>query len=310
MLPRLRLIVVALAVTALGPGFIGLGGGARASTQPALDVGLGQTASKSYPPIPGQFPGGVTGDVTLYPDDCAATGTAAVCDTVPINLVNLDLDPAETYLLKLEVSWNDDEGLNDIDVYLYDDRQVETEAGDSNPYYTELNNSATSDNPEKMNQFGSAIRKLNLVVVNFSGPNLGYTVKATLVKNTFEKPFELLAPEFSPSGPSGGGDGFSSSPFDYSATPAPSPSGSGPSAPTFGELAVEPDTSLDFGPSDFEQAIAAPPAIRTGAQATRRPPRPVPGAVAAFWLGAVPLALVAALAVWVARRRRDNFALA
>lgn len=301
MLRRILLATLTIAALALP----GAGLPVAADEHPAIVVEFGKPVTKTYDTIPGNFP--AAPNVNPWPVECA-NEFAAVCDNVPITVIPPgDLGESDVYFLSLEVSWDDPEGLNDLDIYLWDDRQIEAEAGDASPSYTELNRSASSDNPESIKQLVGSLNKVNLTIVNWAGPNLGYTLEASLSIVEFDPPFESLAPTFSPAGPSDDGGDFAVTPFDFSTSPAPGIDA--PVAPTFGEVPVQPDSELDFGPSDFDSALARPPAV-TGTPASRlRPPRDVPGIVAAFWLGLVPLVLVGGAGLLIARRRQ-SFAVA
>lgn len=303
----ISLLAACAAVVGLVPV---LGVPAGAVEHPRLVIEGTKATTKSYGPIPGSFPG--SPDVQVYPDDCAGAtpGIQVFCDNIPLRIVPpAGLGEVDNYFLTVTVSWDDPEGLDDVDIYLFDNRQIETEAGDPSPYYKQLNRSATSANPEVIKQLGGSLLDLNLVVLNWAGPNLGYTVTASITVVKFDPPFESLAPNFSPSSP-GGSDSSFATPFDYSATPPPGSSSFSPAAPLFPEIPITPDTSFDFGASDFEQSIAAPPQIQTGLRLQRRPPQPVPGLVTAFWFGLVPVALLAGGWFLLMRRRRDSMAFA
>lgn len=292
-------LLVALALTAAA---------APSGAQPreGLTVVEGQTAQGDYPPIPGNYP--VAPTVNWTPGGCNDSAIGNVCDTVPLEIVVPDLGPVDDFYVTIEVSWDDPEGLNDLDIYLWDDTQIQASQGDDTPSWTRMNQSATSANPETIRQFSPTLGTYNLTIVNWSGPNLGYTVKAFITVAEFDEPFELLAPNFTAPTESATPDSVPPPPFDFSAVDQVQP---GPVAPTFGEIPVQPDTELDFGPSDFERNLAAPPPLIGGTPASSlRPPREVPGLVAAFWLGGVPTLLVGACAVLLARRRRDAFSYA
>ena len=299
LLTSLLIVATALATAATSP--------ASADGHPLLTVRAGEVVTEEYDSIPGNFP--IAPDVNPWPNECA-NEFRLVCDSIPLDVeLPRDLGANDVVFLTVQLDWLDaEEGTNDLDLYLWDDRQIERNAGEEDPVYTEINRSTTAGGPEEIKQIFPDLGRYNLTIVNWSGPSLGYTVKAFLTVAEFEAPFELLAPEFGPPAEEQPEEDVVV-PFDYSATP-PSNTG-GPMTPTFGELPVQPDASLDFGPSDFDQAIAAPPRPFTpSSRLSQRPPRPVPGAVAAFWFGAVPLVLVGAAVLLVARRRRDAFAYA
>lgn len=276
---------------------------AGATLRPGIKIVEGTKTTATHPPIPGNYP--VAPTVNWTPAGCNATA-AAVCDTIPIEILTPQLGPADDFYVSIEVKWNDPQGVNDIDLYMWDDQQIKTRNGTTG--WTEVNRAATSANPEVIKMFSPGLGKYNLTVVNFRGPNLGYTVTGSLTVARFEQPFESLAPGFSvTTGPS---DPDSFTPFDYSATPPPGAITGAPMPPAFAEIALTPDSSFDFGESNFDQALAAPPQLQTGIRLQRRPPQPVPGAIAVFWFGLVPLGLVGAGAWLLATRRRSSMALA
>lgn len=301
---RLNGLLLAMVLTALALALIG--GPAGAQPRQGLKVVDGTAAERSYPPIPGNYP--VAPTVNWTPGGCNDSAIGNVCDTIPLEIVIPDLGPVDDFYVTIQVSWDDPEGLNDLDIYLWDDEQLRKSQGSTG--WTRMNQAATSSNPETIKQFSPTLGKYNLTVVNWSGPNLGYTVKAFITVAEFDEPFESLAPTFTPTDSSTPTAAPAPPPpFDFSAVDPVTP---GPAAPTFGELPVQPDAELDFGPSDFEQNLAAPPPLidTSGVAFRDRPPRAVPGIVAAFWLGVVPTLLVVASAVLLARRRRDSFAYA
>ena len=283
-----------------------------ATPSPAMEhdpirISEGKVVEREYPAIPGAFP--VAPDVNWTPGGCSdPTAGGTQCDTIPLEVVVPNLGPVDDFYVTIELSWEDPEGLADLDLYLWDDKQTQASQGDTTPSWTKLNQSASTANPEILKQFDPRLGKYNITVLNWAGPNTGYKLKVFITIAEFEEPFELLAPNFTtPEDTSDGSEAVQ--PFDYSAVDPATPSA--PIAPTFGELPVQPDTSLDFGPSDFDQAIAAPPRPFTpSSRLNQRPPRPVPGAVAAFWFGAVPLVLVGGAVLLLSRRRRDAFAYA
>lgn len=302
---RRRMASLLLALGTLA-ALVAVAGPADAQGHPMVTVRPGEPVTRSYPPIPGNFPAAPT--LNPWPVECEFEFEHA-CDNIPITVVPPEgLGPADAFFLQLEIGWDDPQHLGDLDIYLWDEKQIEAEAGDSSPSYTEMNRSAGSGNPEIIKQLVGSITRMNLVVVNWAGPNLGYTLKASISVVKFDAPFESLAPDFKPTQSNDDSDA-AVAPFDFS-SPPPASGGQAPIPPTFGEIAVQPDSDLDFGPSDFDGALAAPPPLTGVASSTLRPPRDVPGAVAAFWLGVVPALLVAAAGLLLARRRRDAFATA
>ena len=291
---------------------LSFGAPAQAALHPVVEPKLDAPVDRDYPPIPGQYSGG---QIPVYPDpaDCA-TAFTAVCDTIPVKINPPDLPDTDDWTVSFAISWDDPEELNDVDFILFDNKQV---AGDGT--YTLIDNSgASSANPEKIAMFEPELVDYNLVVINFSGVNLGYHLRAEMLNVAFTGAFELLAPSFRfrNSGDNDedvvvedlSGEEEAAAPFDFSAVPENTPGA--PIAPTFGEVAAVADPAFEqFPPTDFTEELKAPQVPRVGA-ADLPPLKDVSAAVAAFWLGAVPIALLAGLAVLLLRRSRTSFALA
>ncbi|MGI8791889.1 MAG: hypothetical protein ACR2H3_01715 [Acidimicrobiales bacterium] len=279
---------------------------ASAVTKETLVIKNVGTVVKKFSGIPGQFP--LTTAVNWTPVGCADGGPGATqCDKVPISVAPPPgLKDGDDWWIEFEVSWDDPDNLNDLDVYLWDNQQIKKASGGTG--FTGLDQSASPDNPEKVKLFAPGYDLYNITVLNWAGVNLGYTITATMKQASFDRPFELLAPEYRPPSESpSSGSASPPPPFDYSAVP-PESSPFAPAPPAFGEVALTPDDDFsDFAASDFEQQLAAPPLLDINSRIiSTRPPKPVPAVVTIFWFGLVPAALLGAGAFLLIRHDRDQ----
>src|SRR5687768_7904307 len=100
-----------------------------AATQPGITVTKGQTTEAEYGPIPGNMP--AAPDVNWTPSGCdtAAPG-GAQCDRIPVKIpIPPDIDAADDYYVEIAISWDDPEGLNDLDIYFWDNQQLQRDNG-------------------------------------------------------------------------------------------------------------------------------------------------------------------------------------
>jgi hypothetical protein len=311
-------VAVGLLASVVAPavGVIGLVVGATpaaARPQEPMVVKAGAPVSKTFSGIPGNYPGSAAAYWT--PGGCLDPAFTW-CDDVPLDIVRPDVDEATDWTVEVSVTWkptdrndNDVQSVQacDLDIWLFDDTQIEGRDS-ADPGYTQLDSSALDRQPEVVSTYAPELGRYNLVIVNFAGANLEYTVTTRLVIGHFDKPFEALAPTTADK--SGGGDeGEAPPPADLSAE---SPDGGLlPSvAPDLepsplGEVAVLPDQ--DFG--TFENASSFDDQLRAQGPQGRlpsiglRPPADVPPAVLAFWFLLAPAALAAAAWVLIVRRR-------
>lgn len=299
----LRLLFAVVATAAFSAAPISAAG---AFTQETIVVEGLEPLVFEFGPIPGNQPA-----VNWFPNGCEDGGGGSTqCDTIPVKVVApANIGPADDWYVVFTLTW-DNHDINDLDMYLWDNQQIKKEQGGSG--YSRLDQSATADHPESVKLYAPTRDLYNITVKNWLGPNTGYTITAQMFISPFERPFEVLAPDFS--GSSGGGGDFSDDgppPVDYSAE---APAGAPQTAPpAFGEVAVGIDDDFaDFAPSDFDQQIAAPPAPpRLDPRLTStRPPKDVPALVALFWFAVVPLALIAGAGILLVRHSRSQLALA
>lgn len=321
-----------------------------------------QPAEAKYGPIPGNFPPAGVGHT---PGNCGhpikgtvGEGVQRTCDNVPITIEDPQLGPTEDYLVTFTITWEpnqevqdpggkDTAGANDLDIYLYDDRQLRTRKApscakanaasekddpktkkdetDTANCYTEVGHSATAVQPEVIKLFSpEPIVNYNMVVVNFAGPNISYTVKADMKIEGFDYPFEDLGPSFGgrANRQSESSDGAFAAPTDLSGDDPPGGGGGAAGdvgdilagGRTLDEVPVLPDRDFGSGNVGFDttEEFAAPTGFGGGLGATRAvaPAGPVSGALLAFWMVLVPIALVAGGVFFVIRRSRRAFTFA
>jgi hypothetical protein len=181
---------------------------------------------------------------------------------------------------------------------------------------------ATDQEPESLKLYRPAKGKYQIVVINFAGPNTGYKLKVTYKPEVIVPPFESLEPSFrppvaevtepAPVPPADLSDVPEPPAAPAPAVPAPEPvapvaaPAPAPPVPKLDPVPVEPDADFaKFSDSDFDQALAVPPSqdvlVERRARSAGPAEPPSPGALV-FWLAVVPLLLVTAGGVWLARR--------
>lgn len=350
-LPRTAAVVVA---TGLLLSVIAVVTPASAALTDPVFVSRTQSGEGTFGPIPGNFPPVGVGPT---PSNCGhPLGTnrfERTCDNVPIIIEDPKLGPTEDYLVTITVTWEPNQeidheaGVNDLDVFLYDDRQIRTRKAPScannafakeedNPdtakdekdtaiCFTKIGQSAKAVQPEVIKLFSpEPLVNYNLVVENFSGPNVSYTVKAEMKIEGFDYPFEDLGPSFGgrQNRNSSGGDQPFAAPVDLSGDDSSGGGGGGsPSdvgdilagSRSLDEVPVLPDSDFapgaGFGrPTDEFAAptgFGGPGATRTVAAAG-----PVSGALLLFWMVVVPIVLVAGAIFVIIRRSRRAFTFA
>lgn len=315
-----------------------------------LFISKTQSADGTFGPIPGTFP-----PIAAHlPSSCGhPLGTNRfdrTCDNVPIIIENPELGPTEDYLVTITITWEPNQeieheaGVNDLDIYLYDDRQIRTRKApscanapfadekddpktkkdetDKATCFTQIGQAATAVQPEVMKLFSpEPLTNYNMVIVNFSGPNISYNVKADMKIEGFEYPFEDLGPSFGgrTNRKSEDPDAAFVAPTDLSGDDAPAGGSPGPAdvgdilagGRTLDEVPVLPDSDFAPGSAGFRTTdeFAAPTGFGGGPGATRAvaPAGPVSGALLFFWMVLVPIALVAGGVFFMIRRSRRAF---
>lgn len=319
--PRaLRYAVAAMSLVAASTAALAVTApGAVALARETLVVSADGEASATYPGIPGNNPSSQAVDPT--PADCGdptnASQFTVACDVVPLKILVPNVSDADDFIVEIDVTWEpadqvqDVGAVNDLDIYLYDNQQVAKRDDPESTTYTQFGRSTNATPPEVIRIYRPELGDYNLVVNNFSGPNVSYTVKARVEIGTFESPFEALGPNSQVSAPVDS-SGEETGPIDYSADVPTSTGLSAPPAPlpvpVLGEIAVLPDQ--DF--SEFDSSSSFDDQLRPSVQAlpagavSLAPPKPVPAAVLVFWFLVAPLAVFGPLAFVITRRTRSS----
>lgn len=323
-----RLVTIAISSLVLLAGTVAVASPAGAVKTDTVTIRRGPETAATFGPIPGSFP--ATTAAVPEPYDCWNPEEEGVlfafCDTVPLKIeVPDDLGPTDDFLVTVSVTWTpsedvDGQPLDDIDIYLYDNQQIGKRTNEKSTAWTNLGESATAGYPETVKLFNPTLGDYNLVVVNWAGTNIDYTVTGVMQIESFDLPFEDLGPSFGSRRTSSESTSDFAAPIDLSGDDLPSSGGFSTigaedlggnlTAQDLDEIALMPDADFtDFDDSDFEsQLTAPPPPVAPGANArlaavTREASMPA----VAFWLVFLPLLLVAVLVVVLVRRSREAY---
>lgn len=285
-----RAAVAATALLAIGSvPFLLSDGGADAAVIAPIVVQAGAETVYEGAPLVASNP--LVAALNTLPDECVTP--VGFCDAIPVKAVlPASFDPAYDYaFVTLEVTWDDPAGVDDIDLYLWNDEEGTLEA-----------TSISAKNPEKVS---TELRNTTLVINHTKGVNLGYTVRGRLFIDTPTKPFELLEPT-RPSNaglPTGspiidaspGAATFEVPPADI---PAIAPAGAGGAAVAKVDLVPAAGDSIDFDFERAQQELAA----EAGEFKTVAASKDATGAGVWFWLVLLPVAVVAGGGAWLIRR--------
>jgi hypothetical protein len=323
MRPSLRTLrAIALAATAAAVVAVLAPVPAAAFETDTVSISEGQRIVKSYP---GMGPGFSTENETAQPDLCE---NAPTCTVIPLKVVLPDdFDPATNdFAVQIRLDWetsqlpNNQGQANDLDLFVWDRPQ-----GDE-----PLGRSVGTVVPEIVGLGQPQKGEYNVVVRNSLGNNVGYKLTIRWIDGRLVTPDESQEPSFTPffasgessqDGPTPPPDADASSRTPGSARPiGPSSYSSGgfPSiVPEEPKGDVGSTTSLDeefaFGAHTDIRALLGAGAgdpqgglelfsTRTAASGPAKPPSPI---LLWFWLGAVPLILLGALALLMLRRRPE-----
>ena len=269
--------------------------------------------SATFPPI-------AANNASNEAQDNETCKASPYCDTIP---VTIEEDPTvaedDEYFVVVTLTWESPKAppdpvlapsggvaVNDLDTYMYqvpitDTRHTNEDGEDY------MAHSGTQEEPEQFFMF-KPHGEYELVVVNYLGVNQGYTVEMTWVSESFEAPFESLAPSFTPPRRA------SPAPKPIPTTSTTTPPFATPMAPditdapvTLTPAEIDLDSADDgFGQfesdSDFEDELAAPaPIDLTPASVDKG--KPPSGAVLLLWFLAFPLLLMATFSGVLLRRR-------
>ncbi|HVF32823.1 MAG TPA: hypothetical protein VM933_07290, partial [Acidimicrobiales bacterium] len=295
----------------------------------AVSISEGQRIVKSYP---GMGPGVSTENETAQPDLCE---NAPTCTVVPLNVVlPADFDPdTNDFAVQVRLDWvtsqlpNNQGQANDLDLFVWDRPQ-----GDA-----PLGRSVGTVVPEIVGLAQPQKGAYNIVVRNSLGNNVGFKLTFRWIDGRLVAPEESQEPSFTPFFESGESSQDGPTPPPDPDAPTPSrgsfgstrPSGTGsfssggfpsivPDEPSTGVGSTSGmDDEFTFGgQTDIRALLGAGVgdpqgglelfSTRTAATGPAKPPSPL---LFWFWLGAVPLILLGALAVLMLRRRPDVLSL-
>jgi hypothetical protein len=292
-------------------------------TANTIRVTENQTVEKDFPPLASAepLPGLPSPAPRLNtPDRCRQ---ATYCDVVPLEVaLPPTLKPSDEFFVSVALDWKTQtlpgvsaggadytkpQDINDLDLYVWADP-----AGDE-----PIQASSTAARPEKLRLFRPAKGKYSIAVINYQGPNTGYTLRVEYKPEKIVPPFESLAPDFNPVAtppvpfvpPVDQSEAPPGLPIDTSGraettttTAAPPPEAKpAPLSP----VVVDPDPDFtNFADDAFDQQLAAPTTdVLTETQVKSvGPPKPASTSSLVFWLAIVPLLLAAAGGFWLSRK--------
>lgn len=325
---RLRLPLRLVAVTALVAALVAPTLGASARTHPVLRVSGREPVSRAFPGF-GNTALRQTAVERPDPQDCAQ---AAHCDTIPmLILLPTDVGPGDEITLEVVVDWQHRGQNNDMDVFFWDDKQVLGDepngcVSDPSPVdqgaswrhtncYSLITEAAGGGQvhfperfivrePQLPDHDGDGAN-YNLVVINLSNRNDGYTVNARFLVEKFEPPGEVIEEDPVPTiggrrppdddgfGPSFGGffgDGGAGGPEGVAA------------GLTLDLLDITPDDVLgSLTSTDLAGLLRGPPQTTSALGPGDHPP---PSTLAlVLWLGVLPGAVLGGVLAFLLRRR-------
>lgn len=277
----------------------------------------------THGPIPGNYP--ATAAAVPTPSGCGNADNTApfqgTCDRVPLRIPVPALASNQDFIVRITITWEpadepEETPVNDLDVFLWDNQQIAKQSNPDSTTYTRLATSANFTQPETFRMFSPSLVDYNITVVNLTGPNLSYTLSAEVEIDSFDPAFEDLGPSF---GRRANRDDDVVSPADESeegTEPLPRPDAqAGPARNdpnATGAAAAPLLTPVDLGvdgdfgslrSSALEEQLAAPAGPPPSASAVlSRNIESVPVVMVVFWLGMVPLTLVASTIVLLRRR--------
>ena len=294
-------LVTALAVLLMGTV---AGGVVSARPQEGFSVSISEPFEGEYPAMGPGCPGcsGRTGALATLPSTAQCGGNYVWCDAIPVEIIPPGglSDDRDIFFTIFELHWDGSAG-NDLDFQFYDNAQ-------STGSFEPLGSSASTKNPEIIRAANADLGEYNLVVINYSGANTGYTIKARITTDPFTSPTEAVAPE--PPKPDEPEPEETEPEFQ-----APEDlSGETPSAPATTDATLPPitggtgDEDFGFGFSDLDDRISVEQdefAVGTGAPTTRPKTDPVNPAILLASLVGAPALVVGSGAAFVWKKRRD-----
>lgn len=169
---RIGRFVAALACTCLTMAW--LAGPAQASEQPPVDVTAGAVTVRDYPPLAGTNNDDNTGQVYVnnYVKVCRQAGP---CDLIPLRLRGIRLRPDADVLVKLTLTWNDQQGTDRLSSYVMDPAR---EGDNDQPI---LRGPNAPGGTVDVYIPDPTLQRYDLLVNNATGQNTGYQLRAAVV---------------------------------------------------------------------------------------------------------------------------------
>ena len=303
--PLAVLMVIALVV-------VGTSHFVEAARHTKMTVTANAPVRADFPPIPQSAP--MTSFRPVDPDECSIS---SYCDTIPMDVVLPDVPPGDEVLLDIELAWNDQGKSNNLDLFVWDNKQIKQQYGRAEPGddswdardtdYTMIDSAAFSY-PEKLTLVSPDIGQYNLAVLNWGGNNLGYTVTLTMRVEEAGEVYEYQEEQKVPSSDGGGassddGGSVSLDELEADGTASASDTALGTEDPGLAPAFGSADQSLlGIEEREFESELAGP-ALPTASTATIDKPDPPSGGVLILWLVVLPALLGGALAFYIRRQQ-------
>lgn len=124
----------------------------------------GESFEREFPPIAGMAP-------SLFHPTLQECRDSQACHVIELTLAH---EEAPRTVLSIELDWNDPSGLNDLDLYLWND------AGE------EVATSLTVDRPEVTGAADIEPGRYWIGVINWAGTNTGYTLSGSLRRQVID----------------------------------------------------------------------------------------------------------------------------
>lgn len=167
------------------------GGTVSARPQEGIRVAKDEPAEKDYGAMGPGCPAcsDRTSALATLPTSAQCGGNYVWCDAIPVEIVPppAGADDRDIFFTIFELHWDDSNG-NDLDLKFYDN-------GQSTGTHEQLGASQSTKNPEVIRAANADLGEYFLVVINYSGANTGYKIKARISMDPFTSPSEALAPD-------------------------------------------------------------------------------------------------------------------
>lgn len=293
-------LFAALAVLLVGS----LGGVVSALPQEGMRVTPSEPVEKDYPAMGAGCPAcssrAAGAGLAANPSAGQCGGRYVWCDAIPVEIVPPTglADDRDIFFTIVELYWDDSAG-NDLDMSFWDN-------GQSTGSHEQLGSSESTKNPETIRVANADLGQYNIVVVNYTGANTGYKIKARISTDPFTSPTEAVAPD----PPKAEEPAAAEEPEDF--TPPEDLSG-GPAPVIAPDPTLPPavdasgDSDFGFGFSDLDSRITVEQddfAAGTGTTAPAPAETVSPALLLASLVGA-PALVVGSGAAFAWKRRRD-----